>query len=129
MWEIIQKWAACRDKMLKAIKCTQGTHTEDDILCQIFTGQLFLWQHGESGMVTEITKFPRMKVLNVFLIAGKAEELPVLEKQVRKQAIDNGCQRITGISTPHVNGLSRDVGWKTLYPKGQVLGTAFYEDL
>ena len=129
MWEIIQKWAACRDKMLKAIKCTQGTHTEADILCQIFTGQLFLWQHGESGMVTEITKFPRMKVLNVFLIAGKAEELPVLVKQVRKQAIDNGCQRITRNSTPHVNGLSRDVGWKTLYPKGQVLGTAFYEDL
>ena len=115
--------------MLKAIKCTQGTHTEDDILCQIFTGQLFLWQHGESGMVTEITKFPRMKVLNVFLIAGKPEELPVLEKQVRRHALDNECQRITGISTPNVNGTSRDAGWKALYPKSQVLGTAFYEDL
>jgi|TARA_R110000744_G_scaffold64806_5_gene133315 hypothetical protein len=115
--------------MLEAIECTQGTHDEDAVLCQLFTRQMLLWQSGESGLITEITSFPKMKVLNVFMVAGKASELPELYDQVRAHAIASGCVRLTGLSTPTSSGICRDAGWKILCPKSHILGTAMYEDL
>ena len=115
--------------MLQAIECCRGTHDEDAVLCQLFTGQFILWQHGESGMITEITTFPKMKVLNVFMVGGTVSDLPVIGEQVRAYAKAQGCVRITGLSTPNANGKSRDAGWKHIYPESQVLGTAMYEDI
>jgi hypothetical protein len=115
--------------MIEAIECCKGTHDEDAVLCQIFTGQFILWQVGESGMITEITTFPKMKVLNVFMVGGTVTDLPALYEQVRAYAKTQGCVRITGLSTPSADGLCRDAGWRKLRPNSHVLGTAMYEDI
>lgn len=117
--EIYTEWELCRDALLPAVEMTQGTHNEDDIIAGLFTGQFKLWRNGSSGVVTDITIFPRMKCLNIFLIGGKLEEVMPIRAELEKYREAQGCKRITGLAVRK--------GWER-FLDGEVLGTAMYRD-
>ncbi len=99
-----------RDWLNPSIEKTNGTHTEEDVFCMCATGQLKLWKFERSAAITEFTIYPRMKVLNLFLVGGDLEELKEKETTMIAYAKENGCTRITGggragwARTPHPDG-------------------------
>lgn len=93
IFEIVQEWAKCRDALLPAIAMTDGTHTEDDVITALITGQMKLWRNGSSACVTEFCQYPRMKVINVFIAGGDLKEIAPLQEQIENYGRKNGCQR------------------------------------
>ena len=92
IFETVQEWAQCREALLPAIEMTQGTHTEDDVLSAILMGNMKLWRRNRSGLVTEFSQFPRMKVINVFLAGGDLEDIMPLQAEVENYGRKNGTQ-------------------------------------
>lgn len=89
--DTVQEWLLCRESLSKALALITRTHTEDDVVAAILRGTMKLWRNESSGVVTEFCVFPQSKVLNVFLVGGKLEELKPLRPLMRKFAIQNGC--------------------------------------
>lgn len=78
-----------------ALEYSQGTHTADDVLEQISTGELQLWPGQNSVVVTQIITFPRKKVLHIFLAGGNQKELKEMDPYVVQWAKDQGCTALT----------------------------------
>ena len=95
---MIQDWIACRDYLLPAIERLNGTHTEDDVVAMILAGRFRLWRGVDCAIVTEIVRFPRMKVMNTFLAGGDMKEILSMKPMIEGAAKDAGCSRclITG---------------------------------
>lgn len=119
--EITRDWLQCREALLPAIDLLCGTHTEDDILLGLFAGHHRLWVNGTSGLVTEITTTPRLKLINVFLAGGKLEEIMPLQVQIENYGRMNGCKRATMLA-------ARD-GWQKTVTGGNVGGCFMWKDL
>lgn len=78
-----------------ALEYSQGTHTADDVLEQISTGELQLWPGQDSVVITQIITFPRKKVLHIFLAGGNQKELKEMDPYVVQWAKDQGCTALT----------------------------------
>jgi hypothetical protein len=121
IWDIVQEWMQCRAALLPAIAETKGTHTEDDVLIELFTGRMKLWRKGRSGLVTEFCQFPRMKCINVFLAGGDLADVLALQTDIENFGRVNGCRRATMLGV-------RD-GWQRAVTGNQIAGTYMYKDL
>lgn len=95
IYETVQEWAQCREALLAAIETCGGTHTEDDVLRMILTGQLTLFRENASGLVAEIQVYPRMKVAHAFLVGGRLTDIAALEQKLIEFGHKNGCSRMT----------------------------------
>lgn len=89
--DTVREWLLCREALLKTLALVKRTHLEDDVVAALIAGNMKLWRNGESGVVTEICVFPRSKVLNVFLVGGKLEELKPLRPLMHRYATQSGC--------------------------------------
>lgn len=96
MKDLIERWEMHREKLLKAIVETHGTHTEDDVLAMILGGNLTLITSDKSAVVVETTKTPRIVSLNVFLAGGNFADMIEHEPALLAEAERRGCSRITG---------------------------------
>lgn len=121
IFDIIQEWARCREAMLAAIAETKGTHTEDDILTGLVAGSYKLWRKGASGIVTDFSIYPRMKVINVFLAGGSLADILALQTEIENYGRKMGCHRATFLAV-------RD-GWQRTVSGIQKLGLCLYKDL
>lgn len=125
IYETVKEWELCREAMLPAIAETKGTHTEDDVIADILRGKLTLWREGASGLITEYTQFPQMKVLNAFLAGGDLlRELLPLQERIQRHAAANGCKRMTAMVTRSPDAWKYALGKDT-----QFGGTFVYKDL
>lgn len=121
IYDIVREWGLCREAMLPAIAETRGTHTEDDILTGLVTGQFKLWRRNASGIVTDFTVYPRMKAINVFLAGGSLKDIMPLQAEIENYGRKMGCQRATLLAV-------RD-GWQRAVAGGRKLGLCMYKDL
>lgn len=78
-----------------ALEYSQGTHTAEDVLEQISTGELQLWPGQDSVVITQIITYPRKKVLHIFLAGGNQKELKEMDPYVVQWAKDQGCTALT----------------------------------
>lgn len=84
-----------QDHVEAALEYSQGTHTAEDVLEQISTGELQLWPGKDSVVITQIITFPRKKVLHIFLAGGNQKELKEMDPYVVQWAKDQGCTALT----------------------------------
>lgn len=97
--ENIEPWmiafAQMENEIRQALKHSGDTHTVEDVFIGIAQGSFQFWRKGESVGITEIVNYPRTRQLNIFLAAGKMEDmkttLPEIEEYARKQK----CKSIT----------------------------------
>lgn len=119
-----QAWADLRERFLEALDGCCGTHSEDDILARIATGEYQIWRIDRrtrrAGLVTSFVQFPRLKALNVLLAAGDLEIMPIFEPYVTAWAMAQGCSRL------YCGG--RD-GWLRLCEGAQTVGTVMYKEI
>jgi hypothetical protein len=78
-------------KVQKALKVGGDTHTVDDIVDAVNSEYMQLWENGESIVVTEITTFPRYRVVNIVLVAGNIDEVMALQVDIEEFARKENC--------------------------------------
>ena len=103
----------CRKWIEDALEYSGGTHTFDDIAELIGKGRLQLWPAKKSCIVTEITVYPRKKVLHVFLGGGDLDEILDMHQSVVQWAKDQGCSSLTMTGRKGWVKALKDDGWKS----------------
>ena len=92
----------CRGWIEAALEYGGGTHIFEDIV-----------DAKDSCLVTEITVYPRKKVLHVFLGGGDLNEILGMHESVVQWAISQGCESLTMTGRKGwVKALQND-GWKS----------------
>jgi hypothetical protein len=94
---------------------TCGTHLYEDVVAMVAAGTLQFWDGPQSVCLTEVLQAPQKKVLNVWLVAGKMDELRAMYPVIYAWAKETqGCQLVTHTGRP---GWSRSFlkseGWTT----------------
>ena len=110
----------CKDWIESALAYGGGTHLYEDIVEAIVAGKMQLWPAENSCLVTEITLFPRKKVLHVFLGGGDLDEIIGMHESVVQWAIDQGCASLTMTGRKGWGKPLKSSGWESqlvLYEK------------
>ena len=103
----------CRGWIESALEYGGGTHLFSDIVTSIVEGKMHLWPAKDSCLVTEITVFPRKKVLHVFLGGGNLEEIISMHDSVIQWAKDQGCESLTMTGRHGWSKALKKNGWKS----------------
>ena len=103
----------CKGWIESALEYGGGTHIYEDIVTAIIEGKMQLWPAENSCWVTEITVYPRKKVLHVFLAGGNLDEILGMHDSVVNWAIDQGCEGMTLTGRKGWGKALADIGWKS----------------
>jgi hypothetical protein len=110
--DILGKLKYCRNWIESALAYSGGTHEYMDIVDGVISGHMQLWM-GESGCaVTEITVYPKKKVLHVFLAAGDMDQIKDFEASAAEFAKQNGCDAMTVAGRPGWKKVLGKRGWR-----------------
>lgn len=124
--DIESMWPFIEGYMKRAAKYTYGRYEAEDIKEGLLNKPQQLWIAFDDtkiygAVVTEITEYPRMKVLTVHFLAGVEFETwkdPML-KLVQQFGKDNGCKLIDSYGRP---------GWERVWANyGYTKRFIFYE--
>lgn len=84
-----------QDHIEKAL-AYQATHAIEDVEAMVESGEAQLWLGEKSAAVTEIVKFPRLKVMHLWLCGGDLREITeVMLPRAEAFARVEGCDRLT----------------------------------
>jgi hypothetical protein len=72
-----------------------GTHEFIDIVNGVLSGTMQLWAGERGCAVTEITVYPRKKILHVFLAGGDMEQILDFQESAAEFARINKCDSMT----------------------------------
>ena len=89
--EFHPEFERCRKHIEAALEYSGGTHDIIDIYEGLYKGTMQLWPAQHSCLVTEIIKYPKKKVLNVFLGGGDLTEILSMHSDVISWAKQQGC--------------------------------------
>jgi hypothetical protein len=89
------------------------THTLQDVLNMIATGELQSFAEGNTWALTHIIDFPQRKVLEIFLVIGDMDEAKILHNVVMAYAAAHGCTLIRTFGRAGWSRQARDHGWTT----------------
>lgn len=94
---MIETWIRVRDLLIPAIARPPHTHTEDDVLVAIYSGNAVLWttECNRGAIVTEFITSPRLKTLHYWLVGGDMAAVLSLEPRIAEFARANGCAMTT----------------------------------
>lgn len=106
--DIMQQLMRCRKWIEDALEYSGGTHTFLDICQSVMSGNMQLWANDNACAVTEISVFPRKKVIHVFLAGGSMEDIIDMEESAATWGKAQGCTDIT---------VAGRVGWKKVLGK------------
>jgi len=81
----------CKLHIEAALKYSGGTHDIIDIYEGLHNGTMQLWPAEKSCLVTEIIKYPKKKVLNVFLGGAISPKFYPCMRDVISWAKQQGC--------------------------------------
>jgi hypothetical protein len=95
-----------------ALAYSGGTHTFEDVVRDVESGEAQFWAGPNSCIVTQIDALPSRKVLLFFLAAGTREELKAMEPGIIEWGRTEGCTlaRLLGRRGWERSFLT-DVGW------------------
>jgi len=102
----------CRGWIEAALEYGGATHNFDDVTALILEGKLQLWPAERGCWVTEITQYPRKKVLHVFLAGGELEQVLDMHDDVIKWAKAQGCESLTQAGRKGWTKVLKKHGWK-----------------
>lgn len=85
----------CRQWIENALMYSGGTHEFIDIVNGVLSGTMQLWAGEHGCAVTEITVYPRKKILHVFLAGGDMEQILDFQESAAEFARINKCDSMT----------------------------------
>lgn len=101
--------------LARALTYSGGTHTVQDVLDGVESGEFQLWEGQRSILVTKLMQHPQLLEAFVFLAAGDMREIESLYPTVLDWAKSKGCTRASFLGRPgwERTFLTRDAGWRT----------------
>lgn len=75
----------------RALPYTRGAYNIAEIGEGILTGEMQLWCHKHSAVVTEIEVYKTKKICTIFLAAGFLDEVMTIRPEIEKWAVEMGC--------------------------------------
>lgn len=84
----------CRKFLEPALAYSGGTHEWVDVVNGVCSGRMQLWPSPDAAAVTEIIKYPRKMVLNVFIAGGNMERLVDMLESAKAWGHAQGCDAI-----------------------------------
>ena len=105
-------WKRCRPWIEAALPYAGGTHTIEDIEAEMSTGRLALMAGERSAMLCEITNYPRLRALHIFLAGGDLAELRSFNAMMDDAARAMACSRISLAGRPGWEKALSDLGYK-----------------
>lgn len=85
----------CKPFLLPALERCGGTHEWSDIVEGIHSTRMQLWANERAAAITEIVKFPRKTVLNVFLAGGELGQVMEMLESAKEWGRLQGCDTIS----------------------------------
>lgn len=92
-----------RDQIEAALQYGGGTHDFEDVREGVATGKMQLWPNGNSCAITEVIRYPKKRVLHVFLAGGKMSGITDMLDSAVEWGKTQGCTSMT---------ISGRKGWK-----------------
>ena len=102
----------CRSWIEDALAYSGDTHDFKDIVDGVLSGHMQLWVGKEGCAITEIVRFPKKKVLHVFLAAGEMGQIVDFQDSAVQFAKQNGCDALTLAGRTGWKRVLKDHGWK-----------------
>lgn len=102
----------CKPWIKAALRYSGGTHTYADVCEAIKCGKMQLWPASKSCLVTEITQYPRKKVLHIFLAGGDLDEIKSMQPDVMAWGKARGCDDLTMVGRLGWSKALVDIGWQ-----------------
>jgi len=90
----MKDWLVARIE--KALAHGLGTHTFDDVVRALAAGEFQIFHNEGAVCITEIKQTPRKKFLQIFLVAGRLQDLKALQPEVLQFGRDQGCDFVLG---------------------------------
>ena len=108
----MMKLDECRAFLEPALEYSGGTHEWEDIAEGVYSNRMQLWANARGTAITEIVKYPRKTVLNVFIAGGDMDQLLEMLESAKHWGRLQGCDTIA-MSGRHgwLRVLNRH-GWK-----------------
>jgi hypothetical protein len=94
--------------MEKALRLAGSTHTVEDVVDGLATGQMQSFCTDNAMIVTQIVQHPRKRELNVFLAFGDLDEVMSLQPKLIEFGRKQGCAFMVMSGRP---------GWQKVLPK------------
>ena len=102
----------CKPWIEAALEYSGGTHTIEDIAQGIAERRLQFWPAPNGCLVTELVKYPRTRVLNVFLGGGEFDQLVDMHGDVIAWAKLQGCTAATISGRKGWERAFKPLGWE-----------------
>lgn len=98
-------------KLQASLDYALPTHTIEDVQRLIEEGKMHFWPIDDSVLITELVTFPQMKILNVFIGGGEANELERALPSLRRWAKQLGCSHVAFLGREGWRARLRRLGW------------------
>ena len=119
IYEIWREWDQARKFILPALDYHR-THSEDDVLIRLASGEYRLWRTESCAVVTCFIQYPQLKALETRWAGGELVALRALQPAIERFALSQGCREI--VST------GRD-GWARVFPDFKRCGAIYFKEL
>lgn len=80
-----------RAQIQKALDLAGNTHTVEDLLLEVLSGNAKMWETENSIIIASILEFPQKRVLEMWVAAGELNEILEAAEKVYQWGRDHGC--------------------------------------
>lgn len=103
-----------RRQIEAALAYADDSHTFEDIVAGVESGEMQYWPGVKSVIITEIADVPQYRYLNFFLAGGDLAELEMMYPAIEAWGRSKGCVRaiLTGRKGWERSFLTQREGWK-----------------
>ena len=99
-------------KLARALARQGDLWTLTDILERIADGRMQSWVENNSWMITQISVYPRRKMLEVIAVVGDLKDCPALDAKLVKFAGEMNVDLVSAFGRPGWTPLGTALGWK-----------------
>jgi len=110
--DVFEQLERCRGWIESALAYSGGTHDFFDIVRGVMSGHMQLWAGDNGCAVTEITVYPKRRILHVFLAGGNMQQILDFEASAIEFAKLNGCNALSLAGRKGWAKVHKDRGWK-----------------
>ena len=101
-------------KLQRALDRQGGLYALSDILEQIADGRMQSWVHNNSWAVTQISIYPRRRLLDIVAVVGDLGDCRILHAKLVKFANEMDVDLIASYGRRGWARLGQSLGWKVL---------------
>ena len=103
-------------RLQKALEYGGPTHRLDDVVRMLRAGEAHLFENEGGVIVAEIERYPLLRAVRYWLIAGELRDCLALEAEINEWAIGEGCSVALAMGRKGWGRVAAPTGWRPYLP-------------